>query len=86
VVHRGGFSSSGDGRMGQRFGTHGRNARMDHANPTLEQLAQHWFYSLVLTPMLSRLLIHVLVFNFQVGGLGNVWLINSDCLRHMTGD
>jgi hypothetical protein len=39
----GGFNSSGDGRMGPRFGAHGRfdahfgmNARMDHANPTLE--------------------------------------------------
>jgi hypothetical protein len=44
------------------------------------------FTLLVLTPVLSRLLIHVLVFEFQVGGLGNVWLIESGCSRHMTRD
>jgi hypothetical protein len=40
----------------------------------------------VLTPVLSRLFARMLVFEFQVGGLGNVWLIDSSCSRHMTGD
>jgi hypothetical protein len=29
---------------------------------------------------------HVLAFKFQVGDLRNVWLIDSSCSRHMTGD
>jgi hypothetical protein len=29
---------------------------------------------------------HVLVFEFQVGDLKNIWLIDSGCSRHMTGD
>jgi hypothetical protein len=37
------------------------------ANPTFEQMARHWFTLLVLTPVLSRLFAHVLVFEFQVG-------------------
>jgi hypothetical protein len=36
--------------------------------------------------MLSRLFAHVLAFEFQVGDLKNVWLIDSGCPRHMTGD
>jgi hypothetical protein len=44
------------------------------------------FTLLVLTPMLSRLFTHVLTFEFQVGDLRNVWLIDSGCSRHMTGD
>jgi hypothetical protein len=44
------------------------------------------FTLLVLTPVLSRLFAHVLVFEFQVGDLNNIWLINSGCSRHMTGD
>jgi hypothetical protein len=35
---------------------------------------------------MSRLFAHVLVFQFQVGDLQNIWLIDSSCLRHMTGD
>jgi hypothetical protein len=41
---------------------------------------------LLLTPVLSRLFAHVLVFEFQVGDLKNIWLIDSGCSRHMTGD
>jgi hypothetical protein len=44
------------------------------------------FTLLVLTPVLSRLFTHVLTFEFQVGDLKNIWLIDSGCSRHMTGD
>jgi hypothetical protein len=54
----------------------------------LTPLSSKWlgtgFALLVLTPVLSRLLTHVLVFEFQVGDLKNIWLIDSDCSRHMT--
>jgi hypothetical protein len=41
---------------------------------------------LVLTPVLSHLFAHVLLFEFQVGYLKNIWLIDSGCTRHMPGD
>jgi hypothetical protein len=41
---------------------------------------------LVLTPVPSRLFVHVLVFEFQVGDLKNIWWIDSGCSRHKTGD
>jgi hypothetical protein len=41
---------------------------------------------LVLTPLLSRLFAHVLVFQFHVGDLKNIWLIDFGCSRHMTED
>jgi hypothetical protein len=44
------------------------------------------FTLLVLTPVLSRLFAHVLVFEFQVGDLKNIWLVDSGCSRHMTKD
>jgi hypothetical protein len=44
------------------------------------------FTRLVLTPVLSCSFAHVLVFEFQVEDLRNVWLIDSGCSRHMTGD
>jgi hypothetical protein len=44
------------------------------------------FILLVLTPVLSHLFAHVLVFEFQVGDLKNIWLIDSSCSRHMTRD
>jgi hypothetical protein len=56
----------------------------------LTPLSSEWlgtgFTLLVLTPVLSRLFAHVLVFEFQVGDLNNIWLIDSSCSRHMTGD
>jgi hypothetical protein len=56
----------------------------------LTPLSSKWlgtgFTLLVLTPELSRLFAHVLVFEFQVGDLKNIWLIDSGCSRHMTGD
>jgi hypothetical protein len=44
------------------------------------------FTLLVQTPVLSRLFAHMLVLEFQVGYLKNIWLIDSGCSRHMTGD
>jgi hypothetical protein len=44
------------------------------------------FTLLVLTPVLSCLFAHVLVVEFQVGDLKNIWLIDFGCSRHMTGD
>jgi hypothetical protein len=44
------------------------------------------FTLLILTPVLSHLFTHVLAFEFYVGDLRNVWLIDSGCSRHMTGD
>jgi hypothetical protein len=56
----------------------------------LTPLSSKWlgtgFALLVLTPVLSNLFAHVLVFEFQVGDLKNIWLIDSGCSRHMTGD
>jgi hypothetical protein len=53
-------------------------------------LSRKWlgtgFTLLVLTQVPSRLFAHVLVFEFQVGDLKNVWLINSGYSRHMTED
>jgi hypothetical protein len=56
----------------------------------LTPLSSKWlgtgFTLLVLTPVLRRLFAHVLVFELQVGDLKNIWLIDSGCSRHMTGD
>jgi hypothetical protein len=56
----------------------------------LTLLSSKWlgtgFTLLVLTPVLSRLFAHVLIFEFQVGDLKNIWLIDSGCSRHMIGD
>jgi hypothetical protein len=54
--------------------------------PLLSKWLGTGFTLLVLTPVLSRLFAHVLVFEFQVGDLKNIWLIDSGCSRHMTGD
>jgi hypothetical protein len=54
--------------------------------PLLSKWLGTGFTLLVLTPVLSRLFAHVLVFEFQVGDLKNIWLIDSSCSRHMTGD
>jgi hypothetical protein len=56
----------------------------------LTPLSSKWlgtsFTLLVLTPVLSRLFAHVVVFEFQVGDLKNIWLIDSVCSRHMAED
>jgi hypothetical protein len=54
--------------------------------PLLSKWLSTGFTLLVLTPVLSRLFAHVLVFEFQVGDLKNIWLIDSGCSRHMTRD
>jgi hypothetical protein len=36
------------------------------ANPTLELMARHWFYSFGTNPVMSHLFTHVLAFEFQV--------------------
>jgi hypothetical protein len=54
--------------------------------PLLSKWLGTCFTLLVLTPVLSRLFAHVLVFEFQVGDLKNIWLIDSGWSRHMTGD
>jgi hypothetical protein len=55
-------------------------------NPLLRKWLSTGFTLLVLTLVLSHLFAHVLVFEFQVGDLKNIWLIDSDCSRNMTGD
>jgi hypothetical protein len=56
----------------------------------LTPLSSKWldtgFTLLLLTPVLSHLFADVLVFESQVGELKNIWLIDSGCSRHMTGD
>jgi hypothetical protein len=54
--------------------------------PLLSKWIGTSFTLLVLTPVRSRLFAHVLVFEFQVGDLKNIWLIDFGCSRHMTGD
>jgi hypothetical protein len=54
--------------------------------PLLSKWLGTGFTLVVLTPVLSRLFAHVLVFEFQVGDLKNIWLIDFGCSRHMTGD
>jgi hypothetical protein len=54
--------------------------------PLLSKWLGTGFTLLVLTPVLSRLFGHVLIFEFQVGDMKNIWLIDSGCSRHMTGD
>jgi hypothetical protein len=53
--------------------------------PLLSKWLGTGFTLLVLTPVLSNLFAHMLVFEFQVGDLKNLWLIDSGCSRHMTG-
>jgi hypothetical protein len=54
--------------------------------PLLSKWLDIGFTLLVLTPVLSRLFTHVLVFESHVGDLNNIWLIDSGCSRHMTRD
>jgi hypothetical protein len=54
--------------------------------PLLSKWLGTGFTLLVLTPVLSHLFTHMLVFEFQVGDLKNIWLIDSGCSRHITGD
>jgi hypothetical protein len=47
--------------------------------PLLSKWLGIGFTLLVLTPVPSRLFAHVLLFEFQVGDLKNIWLIDSGC-------
>jgi hypothetical protein len=59
---------------------------LDYANPRWSKCLSTGFTLLVLTPVLSNLFAHKLVFEFQAGDLKNIWLFDSGCSRHMTGD
>jgi hypothetical protein len=52
--------------------------------PLLSKWLGTGFTLLVLTPVLSRFSLTCLFFEFQVGDLRNIWLIDSGCSRHMT--
>jgi hypothetical protein len=54
--------------------------------PVLSKWLDTGFTLLVLTLVLSHLFAHVLVFEVQVGDLKKIWLTESSCLRHMTGE
>jgi hypothetical protein len=76
VLSHGGSNFGRHGRMDSRFdypnrmgSSFCRNERMDRANPTLEQMAQHWFYSFATNPVLSQLLSCSLL-NFKREALG----------------
>jgi hypothetical protein len=53
--------------------------------PLLSKWLDTGFTLLVQTLVLSRFFAHMLVFEFQVVDLKNIWLIDSGCSRHMTG-
>jgi hypothetical protein len=50
---------------------------MVFANPTFEEMSQHWFDSFGFNPVLSHLLALALGFELQVGGLEDFWWIDS---------
>jgi hypothetical protein len=54
--------------------------------PLLSKWLGTGFTLSVLTLVLSRLFAHVLVFEFKVEDLKNIWLIDSGCSSHMTRD
>jgi hypothetical protein len=74
LVREGWFPYSGyhGGVQGESFG---RRDVLDCANPTLIGAYQYTLF--VLTLVLSRLFAHVHIFEFQVGDLKNIWLIDS---------
>jgi hypothetical protein len=51
-----------------------RRDGMDFANPTLEQMARHWFDLFCTNPVLSLLLTLALVFDFAGGRHGGLWV------------
>jgi hypothetical protein len=84
---REGWFPHGGYRGGVREGSFGRKDGLVCANPTFEQMARHRFYSFGTNPS-AESFVHarVLVFEFQVGDLKNIWLIDSGFSRHMIGD
>jgi hypothetical protein len=73
-------------RGGVRGGRFGRKDGLVCANPTFEQMARHWFYSFGTNPSAESFVCSHVHFEFQVGDLKNIWLIDSGCSKHMTGD
>jgi hypothetical protein len=59
---------------------------MMFANPSFEQMARHWFNFFCSNPNVELLAHSHSCFCRQAGGLENIWLIDSGCSRHMTGD
>jgi hypothetical protein len=55
------------GRMDSHFD---RSSRMDRANPTLEQMAQHWFYSFGTNPSVKSFAHSRACFLISAGRLG----------------
>jgi hypothetical protein len=81
-----GWFPHGGYRGGVRGGSFGRKDGLVCANPTFEQIAQHWFYSFGTNPSDESFVRSRARFLFQVGDLKNIWLIDSGCSRHMTRD
>jgi hypothetical protein len=73
-------------RGGVHGGSFGRKDGLDCANPTFEQMARHWFYIFGTNPSAESFVRSRTRFLFQLGDLKNIWLIDSGCSRHMTGD
>jgi hypothetical protein len=65
-----------------------RRDRTDFANPTLEQMARHWFDSFCTNPSAESFAdsLSLSFFILQVGGMERFLLIDSGCSRHMTRD
>jgi hypothetical protein len=76
---REGWFPHGGYHVGVRGGSFGRKDALEFANLTLEQMAQHWFYSFGTKSNAELLFAHMLVFEFQVGDLKNIPLIDSGC-------
>jgi hypothetical protein len=83
---REGLFPQGGYRGGVRGGSFGRRDPLVGVNPTFEQMAQHWFYSFGTNPSAESFVRSRARFLISGGRLENIWLIDSGCSRHMTGD
>jgi hypothetical protein len=73
-------------RGGVRGGSFDRRDNLECANPTLEQRARHWFYYFGTNPSAESFVHSRAYFLLQVRDLKNIWLIDSGCSTHMTGN